>query len=154
MLGPMEVWAGLLGGLGGAIVGGLIAIIGQRMNHEASSREQFGILVLEQCAQLIAQSEDYRNRIWEERKGFNHDAVASWDLAAHRMAQARLRLLCTSQEVLQADKELQTAGVQLGRTWRTTRTDGPIVEKAWAEHRIALDAFMEQSASYVSGRMT
>jgi hypothetical protein len=48
------------------LAGALLALAGQQWGLRRASRTRAGELLLEQCAQLIALSEDFRNRAWEE----------------------------------------------------------------------------------------
>jgi hypothetical protein len=59
----MEVWIGVIG----AAVGAIIALLGQYISNRLERRAKDAALILDQCAQLIALSEDYRNRVWQER---------------------------------------------------------------------------------------
>lgn len=61
--GVMATWVGLIGVLAGA----LIAFVSQYLVGRSERQERNEALLLEQCALLIALSEDYRNRVWEER---------------------------------------------------------------------------------------
>jgi hypothetical protein len=102
-------------------------------------------LILEQCAQLVALSEDYRNRVWEERNLGVTDLVAQWDLGGYRLADARLHLLSSDETVLTASRALHRAGVNLGVAWRTTpRSDGEI-DTAWTNHKQAINDFIDAS---------
>jgi hypothetical protein len=44
-------------------------------------------VLLDQRAQLIALSEDYRNRVWEERNLAANDVVAQWNIGVFRLAE-------------------------------------------------------------------
>ena len=140
-------------GLVGVVAGATIAMVGPYVVGRAEARERLGTLLLEQCSQLVALSEDYRNRIWEERNALSETAVADWDLPAYRLAQARLKILCTSEPVLASVTNLQQTGIALGREWRLSRTDGPAVETAWKAHRKALDDFTAHGSSLVLARL-
>jgi hypothetical protein len=91
-----------------------------RRNSEA--RERFGTLLLEQYAQVVALSEDFRNRVWEERNNLNSDVVAQWDLPSFRLAEARVKILCRVPSVLSALHTVNQTGIALGRAWRLSRT--------------------------------
>lgn len=52
----------LIAGLAGA----LIALAGQQWGTQKANKARAGELLLEQCAQIVALSEDFRNRAWEE----------------------------------------------------------------------------------------
>lgn len=146
----MQAWAGLVGVVAGAV----LALLGQHFLRRSDARERLGLLLLEQCSFLIASSEDYRNRIWEERKSLSSTAVAEWDLGAYRLAQARLKVLCHDRAVRCALAELQEAGIALGRSWRLTRQDGPEVQEAWQRHRSALEGFMDVSSRLVRRKVS
>jgi len=59
----MAAWAGLVG----VVAGALIAFAGQYVMRRGEKQERFDALLLEQFAVIIALSEDFRNRVWEER---------------------------------------------------------------------------------------
>jgi len=86
----MEAWIGLAG----VIAGAAIALGGQYLTRRSEQRERLTTVLLEQCATVVALSEDFRNRVWEERNQLAENVVAKWDLAAYRLAEARLRILC------------------------------------------------------------
>ena len=146
----VQAWVGLVGVVAGAV----LALVGQHVLRRSDARERLGLLLLEQCSFLIASSEDYRNRIWEERKGLSQTAVAGWDLSAHRLAQARLKVLCHDRQVHAALTELQESGTALGRSWRLSRQDGPEVQEAWRRHKMALENFLEVSSRLVRRRVS
>src|SRR3954468_19939806 len=132
----MSAWVGLFGG----IVGAMLAMLGQWINNRLASRGRFTELLVVQCSQLIALSEDYRNRVWEERSGLSTDAVALWDLAGYRVAEAHLQILSEDNMILSAVGDLKRTGTALGKAWRL-RADGDVVESAWLAHGRALDGF-------------
>ena len=144
----MEAWVALIG----AVAGATIAIAGQYVVRRSEARERASTLLLEQCAQLVALSEDYRNRVWEERHNLSNEAVAAWDLSAYRLAEARLRLLCRTPSVLSALDNLRRSGIALGSAWRLSNTESPDVEQAWKVHRDALNDFIEASSKIVRSR--
>jgi hypothetical protein len=145
----VQAWAGLVGVVAGAI----LATLGQHVFRRSDARERLGLLLLEQCSLLVALSEDYRNRVWEERKGLGDDAVAQWDLGAYRLAQARLKILCRDAATLDSIVELQQAGIALGRSWRLSRQDVPEVEEAWKRHKVALATFVQVSSKLVGAKI-
>lgn len=124
------------------VAGAAIALGGQFLTRRSEQRERLATVLLEQCAAMIALSEDFRNRVWEERNRLAEDAVAKWDLAGYRLAQARLRILCRDPDVLTAIERLRKAGTDLGGTWRVSPHDETAVDAAWEAHRSALKAFI------------
>ena len=96
---------------------------------------------------LIALSQDFRNRVWEERKLGLGGQVAQWDLASFRLSEARLRILCRDQDVLAAAAVLRKSGGNLGRLWRLTAHTEDEIEAAWKAHHDALDGFTALAAS-------
>jgi hypothetical protein len=138
----MDAWIGLVGVIAGAVV----ALGGQYVTRRSEARERQEALLLEQCALLVALSGDYLNRVWEERNQLATDVVASWDLGAYRIAQARLRILCRKPDVLLALDTLSKTGGDLGKAWRLTPDDVGNVDAALDAHRSALDAFTTASS--------
>jgi hypothetical protein len=86
--------------LAAAVAGAAIAILGQYFSARRGDRARLGELLLEQCAELVARNEDFRNRLWEERTLGMAGRVDSWDLGGNRLVSARLRLLCADHDVL------------------------------------------------------
>jgi hypothetical protein len=111
-------------GLVGAVAGVLIAFGGQYPMRRAERQERCDALLLEQFAQVIALSEDYRNRVREERKQVASDVVDQWIFAAYRLAEARLRV--SSQDPLVNPAECGSGGLH---PWSGARTGVP-TEKA------------------------
>jgi hypothetical protein len=94
----MTSWIGLIGVLAGAS----IALLGQYTFKRLERRHADVALLFEQCAQLVALSNDFRNRLWEERKLGRKNAVAEWNISDHRLAEARIRILCTDVRLISA----------------------------------------------------
>ena len=115
----MAEWIGLVGVAAGA----LIAFGGQYLLRRTERQERNDTLLLEQFALIIALSEDYRNRVWEERNQVASGVVHAWDLGAYRLAEARLRVLSRDPSLVAAPEALHEAGGHLGKTWRLTPSD-------------------------------
>lgn len=80
-LGARETWImAAWVGLAGVVAGALIAFAGQLAMQRRGERDRFDSLLLEQFAMIIAISEDFRNRVWEERNQVASDVVGKWDL--------------------------------------------------------------------------
>lgn len=144
-----DAWVGVVGALAGAA----IALIGQYFTGRAAQRERAATLLLDQCAQMVAMSEDYRNRIWEERRLGTADAVAGWKIADYRLAEARMRILCKDRPVEEAIARLRRAGVELGKAWRMDRSNENRVDAAWNEYRESIDHFALASGKLVRSRL-
>jgi hypothetical protein len=138
----MDAWIGLVGALAGAT----IAWAAQYVTRRSEIRERQDTLLLEQCAIVVALSEDYRNRVWEERSKVAAGVVAAWDIGAYRLAQARLRILCREAGMLAALENLGKAGTGLGRAWRLSPQDNGSVQAARETHRSVLNAFIDISS--------
>lgn len=98
-------------------------------------------------------SEDYRKRIWEERRLGSTDAVADWTIADYRLVEARLRILCTDRPMEAAITGLREAGLELGKAWRADRSNDARVDAAWTEYRKAIDRFASTSGALVRERL-
>ena len=144
----MYAWIGLVG----VVAGALIAIGGQFLNHRSQVRAQNADRLLEQLALVVALSEDFRNRVREERNNVADQVVRAWDLGAYRLAEARLKILCREPRLLSAVEVLHDAGTDLGRAWRLLPQDSDRVQNAWVAHRSALDTFAAAAADQVRGR--
>ncbi len=59
----MDAFLGLIGVLAGAT----IAFFGQFFASRSERRERHTVYLLEQCAVLAALTDDFQNRVWEER---------------------------------------------------------------------------------------
>lgn len=144
----MQAWVGLIGG----IVGAVLAMLGQWANNRSASRRRFAELIIAQCSQLIALSEDYRNRVWEERRELSTDAVARWDLGGYRLAEAHLEILSVDNALLSTLGDLKRTGTDLGTAWRLSRQEDGVVEAAWQAHRRALDDFIDVARRYLNAK--
>jgi hypothetical protein len=141
----MQGWIGVIG----ALAGGAIALLGQYGFRLADRRDELTALFLEQCAQLVALSEDYRNRVWEERRLGLQGPVSEWRLGDYRLAEARVKILCLDARLLETLEQLRETGVTLGKAWRHAQGDDQEVEMAWRRHREALDQFVEASSAVI-----
>lgn len=137
----MQSWIGLIG----VLAGGGIAILGQLVSRRTERRDELITLFFEQSAQLVALSEDYRNRIWKERRLELQGRVSEWDLREYRLAEARLKILCGDSRVIELIGKLNRTGVALGRAWRNPQRSGEEVEAAWQQNKEALDEFIDAS---------
>jgi hypothetical protein len=146
----MAAWVGLLG----VVAGALIAFGGQYVMRRVESRERFNTLLLEQFALIIALSEDFRNRVWEERKQVASDVVGKWDLEAYRLAEARLRVLSQSRDLKAALEDLDEAGAGLGDLWRHGPRDDETINNALRVHRDAIERFVALSSQVLRRQAT
>lgn len=144
----MATWVGLVGVLAGA----LIAFGSQYLLSKTERHERNTGFLLEQCAILISLSEDYRNRVWEERHHIAADVVAKWDLGAYRLAQARLMVLSQEPDFLAAIEALYESGKALGRSWRIGSADEASLDENWRAHRTAINRFVAVSSKVVGHR--
>jgi hypothetical protein len=143
----MGAWIGLVG----VVAGALVALVSQYLVRNSEARERKDMLLLEQLAVLVALSEDYRNRVWEERTKVATGVVATWDLGAYRLAEARLRILCQDSNVLSALLSLKKAGGELGTSWRLSPEDEARTQAAWEAHRAAVNEFIAASSQAYRG---
>ena len=139
-------------GLAGVVAGAVIAFGGQYLLRRAERQDRNDALLLEQFAIIIALSEDYRNRVWEERNQVANSVVNAWDLGTYRLAEARLRVLSRDSAVVAALKVLHEAGTQLGKAWRLGSSDEAAVNRAWVAHRKAIEQFVAASSRAVRRR--
>lgn len=130
-------WVGLVG----VVAGAAIALFGQHNLRRLDRRDGDAGLMLEQCATVLALSEDYRNRVWEERLLGARDAVEAWDLREYRMAEARLRVLSADQSLLDALAAVGNAGQRLGKLWRVAPEEGDALDTAWVAYKVAVHNF-------------
>jgi len=149
IFGQMDAWITLLAGIAGAV----IALGGQQWGIWNSSRTRAGELLLEQCAQLIALSEDFRNRAWEETVLGQKGRVDGWDVAAHRLAMARARILCKDSAVLEALAEMEESGKEYGGHLRR----GDVSEEELAalrdRNRASINALASASSTVIRRRL-
>ena len=141
-------------GLAGVVAGALIALGGQYFLRRTERQDRNDALLLEQFALIIALSEDYRNRLWEERNQVASDVVNAWDLGTYRLAEARLRVLSRDSAVVAALRVLHEAGTQLGHAWRLGPRDEATVDSAWVAHREAIERFVAASSQALRRRTT
>lgn len=141
----MEIWATLLATVAGAV----IVLAGQYFAKRGEKRTRRGELLLEQSAQVIALSEDLRNRIWEEKELDAQGRADSWDLSAHRVAAARVKILCRDPKLLNALEDLTDSGKQLSGYWRLGKVGPDKLEKLRERDKAATTEFIEASAVVV-----
>ncbi|MFE2055541.1 hypothetical protein ACFQ6U_34705 [Streptomyces sp. NPDC056465] len=141
----MEIWGTLLG----TTIGAAIAIVGQHLVKRAEGRTRLSELLFEQCALVAVSAADYDSRIWEERVLGLEDRVSGFDLAAHRLASVRLKLLSQDRELLDAVEELNKAGSHLGDYWRRGDVGDDEFTRRWDRHRAAREKFLAVSVGVV-----
>ena len=134
-------------GLIGAILGAAIVLLGQMLTQRSAHRQENLRLLLESCAEVSAQEEDYRNRVWEERKAGKVGVVDQWNVGAHRLADARVRLLTGRPGIVSALDDIRTTGRDLGKAWRLNPEDDDRVQLAREAHGSALQLFNEECAA-------
>jgi hypothetical protein len=140
----MGEWAGLIG----VIAGALVAFASQYIVRNSAARERKDALLLEQLAIVIALSEDYTHRLWEERNNIASGAVAAWDIGKYRLAEARLKILCKNDQLLAALDSLHDAGGELGTSWRASPRDDDRVQEVWEAYELAVRRFTAMSSRY------
>lgn len=145
----MTSWIGLIGVLAGAG----IALFGQYSLKRLDRRHTDVSLLFEQCAQLVALSNDFRNRLWEERKLGRKNSVAEWNVSDHRLAEARIRILCTDERIVSALDRLSSTGRDLGKIWRLSNTESDDLQRAWVANKMAVEAFIEIAGSVMRRHM-
>lgn len=138
----MNAWVTLLA----AMVGAAIAVTGQWASRRGERISRRAELVLEQCAQLVALSDDFRNRLWEERVLGQTGRTPGWDLQSFSLAGARLRILCRDRVLLDALNELNTSGKALGAYWRQGRIEPGELDVRLQRDKDAAEAFVVASA--------
>lgn len=133
-------------GLAGVVAGAMVAFISQYLVTNSQFREQRDALLLEQLSVLVALSEDYRGRVWQERHKLTMNVTAAWDLGAYRLAEAKLQILCQDSNVLSALAELSETGNELGKAWMLSPEDEARTKAAWDANRAAIQDFITASS--------
>ena len=146
--GVVATWVGLIGVLAGA----LIAFGGQYLMGRSERQERSAAILLEQCAVLIASSEDFRGRVWEERNSPGRDVVGKWDGETYGLAEARLRLLSQESDFLAALEALRESGKALAKAWDQAASDEAAVDSAWLEYRSAITQFVTVGSRLIRPR--
>jgi len=145
----MTAWITVVAGL----VGALIALAGQQWGMHRANRTRAGELLLEQCAQLIALSEDFRNRAWEETVLGQQGRVDAWDLSGHRLATARVKILCQDSAVLAALTEMNESGTAYGSHLRRGDLTEDELKALRKRNKISIETFAASSARVVRRRL-
>jgi hypothetical protein len=145
----MTAWITVVAGLAGA----LIALAGQQWGMHRANRTRAGELLLEQCAQLIALSEDFRNRAWEETVLGQQGRVDAWDLSGHRLATARVKILCQDPAVLAALTEMNESGTAYGGHLRRGDLTEDELKALRKRNKISIETFAASSARVVRRRL-
>ena len=144
----MAAWVGLVGVLAGA----LFAFAGQYALRHMERQDRYDALLLEQFTCIIGLSEDYRNRVWEERKGVASDVVGRWNMAAYRRAEVLLRIL-SPEPVRNVLRNLDEAGAKLGDAWRTDSGDKTAIDSLLVDPRNAIEKLVDASTDIVQHRV-
>lgn len=105
------------------LAGGVIALAGQFIAGRTEGTRERRRQLLEACAVVVSLSEDFRNRVWEERTLGKTGRVDEWDLGRSRMAENQIELLCDDPHVLAALDRLRSTGRDLGSYWRRGAID-------------------------------
>lgn len=146
----MQTWAALLS----AVAGGAIALAGQYLTRRLDTRSRGSELLLELCATIVALSEDFRNRLWEERLLGHTGRVDTWDLAGARLAEARLRILSKDQRLLGALDEVTKSGGSLGAYWRRGQVEEDELQRRSDRNKDAIAAFLTVARDVVGSRLS
>lgn len=149
IFGQVNAWITLLAGIAGAV----IALGGQQLGTWNANRTRAGELLLEQCAQLIALSEDFRNRAWEETVLGQQGRVDGWDGAAHRLAMARARILCKDAAVLAALAEMEASGREYGGHLRRGDVSDEELADLRARNKASISGLANASSAVIRRRL-
>jgi hypothetical protein len=145
----MNAWITLLAGVSGAV----IALGGQQLGTWNVNRTRAGELLLEQCAQLIALSEDFRERAWEETVLGHKGRVDGWDLASHRLAMARARILCQDAPMLAALAEMEESGKEYGGHLRRADVSEEDLAALRERNKASISALAHASSTVIRRRL-
>jgi hypothetical protein len=128
-----------------AVAGAAIALAGQHVAKRGETRTRRGELLLEQCAQVVALSDEFRSRVWEEAKLGKQGQVDAWDLGGYRLAAARIRILSDDASLVAALEELTNSGKQLGAYWRRGKVDLDELQSRRELDKVACSDFVQVS---------
>ncbi len=145
----MTAWITLVAGVAGAV----IALAGQQWGTRAANRTRAGELLLEQVAQLIALSEDFRTRAWEATVLGQHHRLDGWDLAGHRLAMARVRVLCKDPAVLAALEEMEESGQDYGSHLRRGDANADELAALRERNKASIQALATASSPVIRRRL-
>jgi hypothetical protein len=141
----VDAWAAVVA----ALAGGAIALAGGYLARRRDERVRTGQLLLEQCAQVVSLSDDFRNRIWEEVELGHGDRVDGWDLFAYQSAVARIKLLTQDSALLDKLQVLTASGKAMGGLWRRGNLDRDEVISRREADKIAAADFIYASSAVV-----
>lgn len=144
----MTAWVALLS----AVAGAGIALIGQYTTGRRERGARHAEMVSEQASLVVALCEDFHSRFWDEWALGLNGRVEGWDLAAHRLADARLRILCDDTAMVKALDDLITSGMDLGIYWRRGNTEPEEVERRYSAYKESITRFITVSQRYVRRR--
>jgi hypothetical protein len=136
-----------------AVAGGAIALAGQYLTRRLDTRSRNVEMLLELCATIVALSEDFRNRLWEERLLGHTGRVDSWNLTDARLAEARLRIVSRDQRLLAALNEVTKSGGSLGAYWRRGQIEEDELQRRSDRNRDAIAAFLTVAQEAVGSRL-
>jgi hypothetical protein len=134
-------------GLAGALVGALIALLGQLSVTRAMRRGEWIGKLHSRCAEIYALEREGDLAAWEVLKGRDNGRMDRWDYAARRLAEAEILLATRDPELTRALVELTNAGVHLSTETRRLRQDPAYdpagVKAARERHSAATVTFCE-----------
>lgn len=146
----MEVWAAIVA----AIVGGAIALAGQRTARQRDKQTRVAELLLEACGQVVSLSDDYRNRLWEEVELGHAGRVDGWNLLGNQLAVARIRILTDDSNLLSTLEQLTDSGKAMGAYWRRGHVDLIDLQSRREADKLACAEFVAASAVVVRKSLT
>lgn len=129
-----------------AVAGAAIALAGQYLTRRGEARTRTGEFILDQCASIVALSDDFRNRVWEEKELGLTGKVDAWDLGGYRHAAARLMILSDDRALLDALQDLTESGKHLAGYWRRGQADPVELERRREQDKEVCARFVGASA--------
>jgi hypothetical protein len=129
-----------------AVAGASIALAGQYLTKRGEVRTRTGEFILDHCASIVALSDDFRNRVWEEKELGLPGKVDAWDLTGYRHAAARLMILSDDTALLGALEDLTESGKRLAGYWRRGQADPAELERRRDEDKTVCARFVAASA--------
>jgi hypothetical protein len=133
-------------GLIGALIGALIAFVGQLAVTRRAARGQWLQKLHERCAQVYALERECDLAAWEVLHQMDSDRFNTWNFSARRLAEAEILLLVDQPRLTKALEDLTEAGRLLSLEiigFLKGDSDEQRVRSRRAEHNVTVTEFAE-----------
>jgi hypothetical protein len=127
-------------GLVGVLIGAVIAAAVQVSVRRSEGRDRWTAELLQSCAEIYALESTFRTAADRVERGGSMSLLENWPRSERRVAEAKVLLLTTDDELARALSTLTDAGK---RRWRSVRDEPHREDARRGEHYEAMLAFSD-----------